>query len=425
MDKLGSPEIPAYLSYLLVLICGMLVARSQVNRLLSAFPQRWGFLSTWALFWAHAALPLLLFWFLDYTNALHDTSLFAALLVAFGYRQVFVGGIESIRLPGQTQRLWKPFEVWVNRLVQHITFVSKQYLDRFDERVTSTLAGDASDAKLLETAFLKTNDRDRLEKALQDLEQEALPPGMPPEAFERIKKRKRVAVLLRDLRTSVGEDYGYYLYQQRVIRFDRYVRWFGNVRSRVISYGVTTIVFIVLIVGFYLTYASPAVQIRYSQWRFLKANNTDFDRFRNRNSLITQIQAGNVNAVLEPILDRLRYKDCSNELCDNVLRLVVDTHRPQTDHIVIPRLIEALRTENSDVRLRLLRALIDLAKASYDVSALKDEMSWVPAKDDSPGVIDAHVRAWHMWWANVSGAQQLLPPLAISPAPSPTGSPSP
>lgn len=421
MEKLGSPEIPAYLSYLLVLICGMLVARSQVNRLLFTFAQRWGFLSTWGLFWAHAAIPVILFWFLDFTGALNDTSLFAALLVAFGYRQIFIGGIESISLPGQTQRLWRPFEVWVKRLVEHITSVSKRYSDRFDEHITGTLAGDASDAKLLATAFLKTKQPDKLEKALADLEKETAPAGMAPEAFEAIKKRKRVGLLLSDLRASVGEDYGYYLYQQGALRWDRYLRWFGNVRSRAISYGVTAVVFVVLLVAFFLTYNSPAIRIRYSQWRFLKASNTELDRFRNRTHLISQLQAGNPHQVLEPILEKLRYRNCSNQTCDDVLRLVVDTHQPLTDTIVIPRLIEVLRTENSDVRLRVLRALVDLAKASYDVSALKDELAWVPSKDDSPGVIDAHVKVWTTWWWHASGAGQLAPSSAASP--SPTASP--
>lgn len=163
MSQIGSPDVPAYVCYLLVLVTGMLVARSQVNRLLSAFPQRWGFLSTWALFWTHSAVPVALFWLLDYTNAVRDTSLFGALVVAFGYRQVFAGGVESIRLPGQTQRLWQPFEAWVNRVVERIALRSKQYLDRFYERVKSFLAGNEKRLQqLLGAAFLYTTGRPAL-----------------------------------------------------------------------------------------------------------------------------------------------------------------------------------------------------------------------------------------------------------------------
>jgi len=420
VDKLGSPEIPAYLSYLLVFVCGMLVARSQVNRLLSAFPQRWGFLSTWALFWAHTAVPVGLFWFLDFTNALHDTSLFAALLIAFGYRQIAAGGVDSIRLPGQTQKLWQPFEAWVNRLVLRITGVSKRYLDRFDERVTSYLADDDSRVdNLMTAAFLYTQQRPQLEKSLADFNAEVIPVGMSQEAFKSIQSRKRVGLLLRDLRASVGDDYGYFLYRRGVVPLGRYLRWFGNVRSRVIAYGVTLFVFVFLMLGLYFAYKSPAVRIRYSQWRFVKANNTELDRFANRNYLIGQLQAGNFEYVLTPILASLRYKNCPNTLADDVLRLLVDTHEPNMNKVVMPQLIDSLRTENSDIRLRIHRTLIDLSKSAYDVNSLKEELSWVPAKDDSPGLVDAHVRAWQSWWANVRPAA--LP--SVSPSPQPVGSP--
>src|SRR2546425_1150397 len=108
MEQITSPDLPAWLCYLLVLSVGMLVARENVNRLLASYPGHWSFGNTWALFWARAAIPVVLFWFLDYTAALRDTALFAALAVAIGYRQIFAGGIQGIAMPGQTPRLWQP-----------------------------------------------------------------------------------------------------------------------------------------------------------------------------------------------------------------------------------------------------------------------------------------------------------------------------
>src|ERR1041384_42499 len=115
MNQLVSPELSVYVCYLLVLLLGMWSAASQINRLLDSSPDRWNFGGTWLVFSAHVAIPLLLFWFLDYSNALHDTSLFAALVVALGYRQIFAGGVQGIMMPGQTPALWKPFEAWVGR----------------------------------------------------------------------------------------------------------------------------------------------------------------------------------------------------------------------------------------------------------------------------------------------------------------------
>ena len=430
MDKLGAPDLPAYLCYLLVFLIAMLAARSQVNRLLTAFPQRWGFLSTWALFWAHVAIPVGLFWFLDYTNALRDTSLFAALLVALGYRQIFAGGVDSIRLPGQTQRLWKPFEVWVTRLVKHITLVLKRYLDRFDEQVTGYLAADNERIQqLMAATFLYTTQRAQLEQSLAALAAEVAPVGMTPVAFAGNQSRKQVSQLLKDLRISVGDDYGYFLYRRGVIPRGRYWRWFGNVRSRAIAYGVTLLVFLLLAIGFYASYRSPGLRIRYSQWRFTKSSNSELDRFRNRNFLLMQLQAGSdpnavpPGAILQPMLTRLRFKDCPNSQADDLLRLVIDSHQPSIDKIVMPQLIESLRTENPDVRLRIHRVLVDISKSAYDVSAIKEEITWVPARDDSAGLVDTHVRAWLSWWASARPGSQSaapqptpMPPASLTPA---------
>jgi hypothetical protein len=411
MNLLASPDLPAYWCYLLVLVVGMLVARSQVNRLLTAFPQRWGFLSTWGLFWAHAAVPAVLFWFLDYTTALRDTSLFAALVVAFGYRQIFAGGVESIRLPGQTQRLWQPFEKWVNDLVQHIIAVSRRYSERFDDSVRSYMAADAARIqRLLALAFSHTKQRAVLEGQMNALAAEANPSGVAPPDFEEMQNRKRVRLLLDDLRAAAPDNYGYFLYKKGVIPGWRYWLWFGNARSQAIAWAVTVGVFVGLSVGFYSAYQSDGLQARYHQWRFVKTNTSPRDHFRSREYLVRRLQLAGSNlaegearapALMAPMLLLLRYKEVQAQVADDVLRLVLDSHKPEVNRVAVPQLIESLRTENADVRLRIQRTLLDLRQADYCSYALeKGTADWVPANDDSPGEIDGHVRAWKAWWTS-------------------------
>src|SRR5438045_1921663 len=114
MEQVASPDFPAYICYLIVFFLGSLVAFSKVNRLMASSPGRWGSLGTWWVFVAYTAVPILLFWLLDYTNALHDTSLFAALLIALGYRQILAGEVKGIAAPGQVSKLWSPIEAWAN-----------------------------------------------------------------------------------------------------------------------------------------------------------------------------------------------------------------------------------------------------------------------------------------------------------------------
>jgi hypothetical protein len=63
----------------------------------------------------------------------------------------------------------------------------------------------------------------------------------------------------------------------------------------------------------------------------------------------------------------------------SVLRLIVDFHSPTADSVVIPALIETLRTENADNRLRINQTLLDLQKADFPSSEPdKDLSDWVP-----------------------------------------------
>jgi hypothetical protein len=77
----------------------------------------------------------------------------------------------------------------------------------------------------------------------------------------------------------------------------------------------------------------------------------------------------------------------------------VDFHSPSVDAATIPPLIEALRTENADVRLRIHRGLLELRAADFTNTILSPTTEkWSPAKDERAGAIDTHVRAWQAWW---------------------------
>ena len=79
MDLGVSPDIEAFWSYLIVLVLGVFVAYRQVATRLEGFKDVWLVADTWILFFAYLAIPLGLFWLLDRTDAVKDSSLFAAL----------------------------------------------------------------------------------------------------------------------------------------------------------------------------------------------------------------------------------------------------------------------------------------------------------------------------------------------------------
>src|SRR5664279_1470228 len=91
-----SPDWDARYCYLIVLGCGILSALIQVQGRLDVLRNKaiyaWSLWTTWLVFSTYLLIPLMLFWLLDRTGALQDTSFFAALLVGFAYPLVLSGG---------------------------------------------------------------------------------------------------------------------------------------------------------------------------------------------------------------------------------------------------------------------------------------------------------------------------------------------
>jgi hypothetical protein len=409
MDQITSPDIPAWLCYLLVISLGMLVARDNVNQLLASQPGHWGFANTWALFGAHSAIPVVLFWFLDYTSALRDTSLFAALVVAFGYRQIFAGGIQGITMPGPTPRLWQPFEAWVNRIKDQIATQYKNRRDLFDTEVRTYLASDAQRIQgLVKVSFTYTLDPAALAAARAALAAQAVPAGAPADSFEQWRNNEEVRILLDDLRRSQPVNYGLFLYEHDLITLWMYHSWLQSAQSRWIGWIATVLIGLAIVIGAITCYRSENVSFRYYQWRMTKPGVSDRDRFRTKEYLVQRLQKagqatppdlGKITAIASPLIARLRFRGTPPQTAEDILTLFTDAHSPGVDLVAIPGLIEALRNPNEDLRLRIRRELSGLQQADFPKVAPDESADkWVPAKNESAVEIDRRVSLWQEWW---------------------------
>jgi hypothetical protein len=422
----ASPDVPAYVCYTVVIVFGVVVAVSTINRLLDGYPDHWAFAGTWGLFVAHAMLPAVLFWFLDYTGAIHDTSILAAVLVVLGYRQIFTGTFQGMSLPGQTAGFWKPFEAWVAAVADRIGTKQKLYLDRFDEKVRSLIFADPPRLASLETLVLSiSQDVRALQASLQ---------AIPGTGNQEADRRRRLDTLWRDLRASRPRDYGWLLYKRGIVRLWRYWMWLGHGRAKLIS-SASIALGVALLFGL-STWMSrddggiarrQAGLLRYHQWRFLKPNATERDQWRSVEFLAAQLHPANTmraggnaptaEALLSPLLKELRFPSVGDRQARSILTLVVNGHGPSVDAYVVPELIETLRTASEGVRLQIRNALVAIQKADYPSAALPDTLAkWDPKKDESPGDLDERVRAWQAWWAKAKTAPACSTPGASSAA---------
>jgi hypothetical protein len=328
---------------------------------------------------------------------------------------MFSGAVQGVTMPEQAATLWKPFEAWVGAVADRIETKQKLYLDRFDEKVRSLIFGDPQRMARLETlVFSNSRDVPALQAALA-----ALPGTGNAEA----DRRRRLDTLWRDLRTSQPRDYGWLLHKRGIVRLWRYWMWLGHGRAKLIS-AASILVGLSALVGLYSWSTSDAGGlapgqaglIRYHQWRFLKPNGTERDHWRSLEFLserLRQSGAGpasvkvpSVQDLLSPLVKELRFPSVGDRQARSILALVVNGHTATVNAHVVPELIESLRSASESVRLQIRNALLAIQKADYP-SVKPDEFlsKWEPKKDESPGDVDARVRAWQTWWRTAVGSQ--------------------
>ena len=407
-----SPDVPAYFCYLIVLVVGMVVAARSVNRLLEAQPGHWAFVETWLLFAAYAALPVVLFWFLDYTGAIRDSSLFAAIVVAVGYQQVIAGGVQGIVMPGETSRLWQPFERWIQGIAARIAKRSKRLKDRFEDRVVSHIIADPQRMEGVRALAIEYSvDGNQLQVDLNNIDNQAAPAGMAENEFGRRKNRRRIAYLVDSLRATRPDSFHDLLRTNGLVDWKNYWR-FRNLQSRLAA-GFGIVVLLALVLLAWIHFSREPMQLAYHQWRFLRSNSSDIDHFRAREYLgkrLEQIGAEEGKAtetrlaqIFSPIVAKLRYKAVTPQLSTDIERFIVDYHARAIDAVVIPQLIMALQNENSDIRLHINETLVALHHADFEDTVLPEELAtWVPKKDESPGLIAKQIRDWQSWWKSAS-----------------------
>lgn len=419
MSGLMSPDVPAYVCYIIVLLFGTFVAVRTVNEHLKTVQAPWAFASTWVLFFAHVALPVLTFWALDYTAVINDTSVFAALLVAFACRLIFSGEIKGVALPAQAAAFWKPFQAWVEFVVKRIDEHNARYIDRFDETIRSRIANDPQRlAKFTVLAQASSGNLPALQAVLL---------AIPASGNAAVDNRRKVDVMWDDLRKAKPQLYGWLLQQNGIVPWRTYWLWIEKGRAKLVSAAVVFLMVLAIVgVGYWFTSGNVAnsrqhtAWLNYYKWRFLKTNATDRDRWRSREYVtrelcnwsdgpgqeLTPIEAERrteVSTILLPsLLRELRYSSVAPAQAREILAVLVNCHSPTLNAVYVPELLESIRTENETVRLETRRALVALA-VDYPNAKLADGLAkWEPKKDETPGEIDQRVRQWRLWWKSAT-----------------------
>lgn len=385
MDMTVSPDVEAFYCYAIVFLLGLVAAKAQVSQRLGNLPGQWIMINTWLLFFAYTLLPVALLWFLDRTNAVHDTSAFAAILVGVGYQQILSGGLGTVRAPGEVSKLWQPFAAWADRISDRIRDRIAVNDSRFDERLLSAIRNDSAKFEALKNVALvhATDPRD-LDQKLRDIDAQANVLNADGVLA------KKAALLYLDLKKSSSKTFGYLLYKNRVIPPKWYLWYAQEWRSKTTAIVVATLLLILAVWGFWEA-RKPEHMASYYVWRLRKDTATDYDHFRAGQKLAAAYVSTDTYQQLALVL---RVPNLPVKTADRILGLMLETRGMPAakDANLQGLLIDALRTENSDIRLRIYIVLMYLAEeAGIDT---KNMQEWQPDPKDTPTRIDQMIKEW-------------------------------
>lgn len=421
-DSALSPDVPSVYCYLVVLLVGVVIARGAVNKLLDSSYGRWSFGQTWLLFYTQSLIPVVLFWFLDYTSVIHDTSLFAALAVAAGYQQIFAGGIKDITLPGQTSKLWQPFEAWRNNVINSIAIRARQRLDKFDLRVATYCADDP--------ARLATLSKTVAQYASDPVDLAARTAAADVSTPER--KLSLAKMLIRELRSVDLAGYGGILNRAALVPASWYL--FRITPGRRASWGALLGTTVLIFIFFLLLGSAPLNSVSpllgpYQRWRLTKANASARDRFRTNEYFLevlshpdpdldpkVVISGSKVlsadsdpskdidpNKVISSSIEELRYRGISPDVVKEFINLASHSKPLWVRNYWLPQFAAGLQNPNLETRARLHAAmvvLVDDAGLSADLPQAIRE--WKTSSDAQQGDMDVLARAWDKWLPKVA-----------------------
>jgi hypothetical protein len=398
MDLSVSPDLDARWCYLIVLLCGLISARSQLYKRFVDFKVSGAWLvpSTWLIFGIYLAIPIALFWLMDRMNALNDTSFFAALLVGLAYPAILAGGFGGLKASAGVQDVFKPIEAFTDSVIKSVTKATARNDKRFEDFVVAQMRADKEVFdEVLNLAKSAVADVAALEKQLNDLESA----GTTDSSLLLQKKARLIYLHL-----SGTPDFVRSLTKSEKVMKGRF--WKSPIFQTRAVVGLMIFVFAAgLLAAVYLT-TRPSFSIRYYGWRLTKPNSSEADRFRARENLRRSVVDSDMGMRTYQCLARLlRSPGLPVQRVDMLLQVLLQGRNQKYHNAMLcSELIDDLRVDSVDARSRVHQTLEFLAlKIDPRFKDNQKELDqWNPSKGDSIVSVEDWINRWRAFFCETS-----------------------
>lgn len=434
MDLSFSPDLPAWICYLVVLFFGVLAGWREVIAQLRDTFVIWRYPAAWALVFILAVGPVLLFWLLDRVGALHDTSLIAAAIVGIAYTQIIKGDAQY-KAPGETSPFWNFLSWWRDRVAKTVQDRVGSNRRTFDQIVCSFLAAPTKAGTPATPAPAGQPPRTPLEevtaialkhaadpadlRARIDAERRRLE-GVTPALAADVVDFKVAEFVYREMIRTDEPGYRKLLVTEGLIPSWLVDKYFGSRRGRLfVGFAFPTVVVALLLaVLFDRTGAVTYLEREYLISRLNKQSGTanDLDRVTARLiRLVAEEQrtAAGKSVVADfwllPLMNVLNDSTLHMSRIDATLRVFLAARDKNMidQRLLAELLLMTLRSANVDVRQRVHLGLVylspesklDKEKDKEKISAaFKSLSAWNPTAGDSTTEIEAKIDEWRSYW---------------------------
>jgi len=403
VDLSVSPDIEAYFCYTIVLLLGAVTAVIQINRGLGDLAGVWLIPRTWLLFLMYLAVPIGLFWFLDRTGAITDTSMFAAVLIGVGYAGIMNGSNQAIPSTASLLQFWTPFQTYANEVQKSVLQRTKRNEDRLmDGLVSSIIADNARYAPLESLAIRFSPDAAALRAKLAAISAAAPPVNAAAPAPTKEVLEDKTRLLFTEL---VKVPDAFYLMRSRNI-ITKQVYWLDVKGMRRLGQYLMVFALLVLVLAVTWPLFQPAfanLPSNYYIWRLIKTNATPIEQNRARSNLLTLMHDSPSTraTATENIAQVLRQPGLPIERIDLLLQSLLESRSAPDGNTALPtQLVASLRSASVDARTRINDVLKHLAEANCSTKFIEDKV-WKPSDGDATVSLEARIKTWTDYWSNV------------------------
>lgn len=402
MEDLGfSPDVEAYICYLTLIVVSGISAAVNIYQMLGSIPRRgiWTIGRTWFLFGLYILIPVALFWLLDRTSAISDTSLLSAILVGFSYDQIMRNQITSISVATKVSTLLKPLQTWAEEAAKRVRLRLKNNDALAKEKLFTVLEKDNKKFEVFaQLVYSKTDRKLKLGEKLDEIANS--PPSLsvfankPPADFN-LYRYAQIQILYDELRLSKPDTFEYFLKKEKIIGKERY--WWKKHGGKVVA-GLFIVLFVGILAGGYFLFNIQGVSTTYYRWRLYKPNTTAVDQHRALSYFSAWIDT---TKTPQKALDNLHHALSSPQIAlvsiERILFLVRTKRDTLSQQQEVDFLLKALSIERPEVRSRVHETMEFLAgQWGYEVDpGLHDAL---PDASASLLKVEEFITDWEKFW---------------------------